>query len=89
AWKAHAYAWKATLTNMHPRLDVLLGVAPSSFSSQVELTFKPTPRRAPGSLGVALTLQPTPEPCIGVEHQAYAWKALKHLPSNSKSTYEA
>ncbi|MED6139301.1 hypothetical protein PIB30_082499 [Stylosanthes scabra] len=34
----------------------------SSFSSQVELTFKPTPRRAIGSLGVALTLQPAPEP---------------------------
>ncbi|MED6225467.1 hypothetical protein PIB30_094022, partial [Stylosanthes scabra] len=79
AWKAHAYAWIANLANMHPRLDVLLGVAPS-FSSQAKQqrythakTCSRKPRRGLDPSNLLQSLR------IGVEDQAYAWKQVNQL----------
>ncbi|MED6152880.1 hypothetical protein PIB30_096218, partial [Stylosanthes scabra] len=51
-------------------------------------TPRPTPRRALGSLGVALTFpNQVQSPRISVEDQAYAWKQAKQLTSTLESTH--
>ncbi|MED6166242.1 hypothetical protein PIB30_107166, partial [Stylosanthes scabra] len=47
----------------------------------------PTPRRAPGSLGVALTLQPAPEPTHRRRTPSICVEVIEPSPKDSRPTH--